>query len=429
MPEKKHLVIIGAGFAGLRLARDLNNDPNFNITLVDKNNYHQFQPLLYQVATANLDASNISFPLRTIFRKSSNTRIRIAEVKRISPSQKQIETSVGDIPYDFLVIATGAATNYFGNANLQHFAFPMKSTTEALQLRNQLIQNIEKASLSTNPMQIESLLNIVVVGGGPTGIELSGALAEMKRHSLPWDYPELNFAAMKIYLLEGSSKVLGNMSGKSSARSRSYLEKMGVSVHTNTLVKDYDGERVLLQDGTSIASALVIWTAGIQGNAPAGLDSKYFAPGNRIRVNQWNQVDGKIFALGDGAYMESVEFPKGYPQLASVAIDQARNLAGNFKRAASGNAMLPYKYRNKGTMATVGRNKAVVDLPGPAFNLHGYPAWFIWMSVHLFLLMGFRNRIIVFINWVYQYLTRNQSLTLLFPFLSRKEQEGGAGHR
>jgi NADH dehydrogenase len=425
MPEKKHIVIIGAGFAGLRLARELNNHVDYSITLIDRNNYHQFQPLLYQVATANLDASNISFPLRTIFRQSKNVRICVAEVKQINLAEQQLDTSVGPVHFDYLVIATGAETNYFGNASLRQFAFPMKSTVEALQLRNQLIQNLEHAALSTDQAHIESLLSIVVVGGGPTGIELSGALAEMKKDTLPGDYPELDVSGMNIYLLEAGKNLLGNMSEHSSITSRQYLEKMGVIVKTNTLVKDYDGKRVLLQDGTGIPCSLVIWAAGVMGTAPQGLPAECMAPGNRIKVNEWNQVIGTehLFAIGDIALMSSPDFPKGYPQLASVAIDQARNLATNFERKATGKERLKYRYRNKGTMATVGRNKAVVDLSRPSLSFRGYLAWFIWMSVHLFLLMGFKNRIIVFINWIYKYFTRNQSLSLLFSSLFRNRSD------
>lgn len=424
MGEKKHIIIIGAGFAGLKLARSLNNNSSYAITLIDKYNFHQFQPLFYQVATASLDASNISFPLRKIFQKSKNVRVKMAEVHNIIAEKNEIETSIGNIAYDFLVIATGADTNYFGNTNVMNNAFPMKTTIEALQLRNQIIQNFEDAAVTTNATDIEKLLNIVIVGGGPTGIELSGALAEMKKYVLPKEYPELDFTKMKIYLLEGADRVLGAMSEGSSKKSKQYLEKMGVMVKTNTVVKDYDGKQVILQDGNAIPSALVIWAAGIKGNILSGLDANIIVRGNRIKVDEYNKVIGtqNIFSLGDIAYMETAKYPKGHPQLASVAIDQAKNMAANFKRLAKTTQQLkPFKYFNKGTMATVGRKKAVVELSKPRMNLYGVIAWLIWMTLHLFLLMGFKNRVMVFINWTYKYFTFDQSLRLLFPPLVKKK--------
>ena len=347
--KTKNIVIIGAGFAGLKLARKLNDDPNFKVTLIDRNNYHQFQPLLYQVATANLDASNISFPLRNIFQNSKNVQVRITELLSVDTENNSIETSSGKIDYDYLVIATGADTNYFGNKDLKAHAFPMKSTLEALQLRNQIIQNFEDASVSGNKETIEKLLNIVIVGGGPTGIELSGALAEMKHEKLPKEYPELDFRKMKIYLLEGGPKVLGNMTEISSKVSKHYLEKMGVTVKLNTRVKNYDGEKVHLADGSVIETALVIWAAGVTGNVPSGFDKKRIAPGNRIKVDTLNKVEASsnIYALGDIAYMETPCYPKGLPQLANVAIDQAINLAANLKNMTKGKDVTEYKYNNK----------------------------------------------------------------------------------
>ncbi len=418
----EHIAIIGAGFAGLWLARKLNNHPDYEITLIDKNNYHQFQPLLYQVATANLDASNISFPLRTIFQKSKNVKIRIAEVKAIHSNGNKLETSTGAIPYDHLVIATGAETNYFGNQNIQTYAYPMKSTVEALQIKNQLIKNLEDAAVSTDPELIAQLLTIVIVGGGPTGIELSGALAEMKRDSLPKEYPELNIKDMKIYLVEGNEKVLGSMSESASRHSKQYLEDMGVLVKTKTRLKEYDGKHAVLPDGTIIPTAMVIWAAGVKGTIPQGISEEMLTPDNRIKVDLYNKAIGSknIFALGDIARMESTDYPKGHPQLASVAIDQAKNLALNFKNLAAEKKLQEYKYHNKGTMATVGRNKAVVDLEKPHISFHGFIAWFVWMAIHLFLLIGFKNRIMVFINWAYKYFLRNQSLSLLLTPHLRK---------
>jgi len=421
-----HIVIIGAGFAGLRLARKLNNNPDFKVTLVDRNNFHQFQPLMYQVATANLDASNISFPLRSIFQKSKNVTIRISELNTIDTANKSVHTSTGILAYDTLVIATGADTNYFGNKEIKNHAFPMKSTMEALQLRNQIIQNFEDATMSTNTDRVEQLLTVVVVGGGPTGIELSGALAELKHEKIPHEYPELNEKLMKIYLLEGSPKVLGNMSENASKKAKEYLEKMGVIVITNTYVKAYDGESVLLQDGGSIASSMVIWAAGITGNLPSGIAADRVGSGNRIIVDEFNRVQDveNVFALGDIAFMATPHYPKGLPQVANVAIDQASNLAKNLKNLNLGKPLIPYKYNNKGSMATVGRNKAVVDLAKPRLSFQGFFAWLLWMVLHLFLLIGFKNRMVVFINWVYKYFMRNQSLSLLLtPLLKRNKPE------
>lgn len=420
MTRKKHIVIIGAGFAGLKLARILNNHTAYNITLIDKNNYHQFQPLFYQVAVANLDASNISFPLRNIFEKSKNVSIRIANVNFINSATNTIETSAGLFNYDYLVIATGAITNYFGNTAIAQFSFPMKSTWDALQIRNTLIQHFEDAVASTTLTTYKDL-SIVIVGGGPTGVELSGALAEMKSDSLPYQYPELDFTKMVIYLIEGSDRLLANMSATSSKTAKIYLEKMGVTVKTNALVKAYDGAKIVLQDNSIIASTLVIWAAGVKGNVPQGINPILITKTNQLKTDVFNRVDltENIFALGDIALIETELYTKGYPQLASVAIDQAKNLANNFKRIATQKTMLPYNYVNKGSMATVGRNKAVVDLARPALSFQGFPAWIVWMTLHLFLLIGFKNRIIVFVNWIYKYFTHRQSLALFYQGLKK----------
>lgn len=420
MKNKKHIVIIGAGFAGLKLARRLNNHPDYRITLIDKNNYHQFQPLFYQLAMASLDASNISFPLRHMFKKSSNVSIRLSEVNSIDTANNLIETSGGRYSYDYLVIATGATTNYFGNKSIEEQAFPMKSTWEALQIRNSLLQHFEDA-VSSKVAKTEKLLSVVIVGGGPTGVELSGALAEMKRDSLPNEYPELDFSKMKVYLLEGNSKLLGNMSEASSKKSKEYLEEMGVTVMLNTIVKDYDGERVKLQDDTEIASTLLIWAAGVKGSIPNGVDVFLLTKSNQIKTDLFNRVHTleNVFAVGDIAFVQTPEHPKGFPQLASVAIDQAINLANNFKLIAADKEMKPFEYVNKGSMATVGRNKAVVDLAKPKLSFQGFFAWLIWMTLHLFLLIGFKNKLIVFINWIYKYFTHRQSLSLLFEPLRK----------
>lgn len=419
--SQKHIVIIGAGFAGLKLARTLNNHPNYTITLIDKNNYHQFQPLFYQVAMANLDASNISFPLRNIFHKSKNVNIRITDVTNINVEKNNIETVNGNFSYDYLVIATGAVTNYFGNEAIEQKTFPMKSTFEALQIRNTLLQHFEDA-LTANTAKKKKLLSVVIVGGGPTGVELSGALAEMKTDTLPFEYPELNFAEMNIFLLEGSSKLLSAMSEASSQKAKEYLQKLGVTVLLNTVVKGYNGTQLLMQDASVIESTFVIWAAGVKGNVPHGVHPDFISKSNQLKTDSYHRVisTNNIFALGDVALMESDLYPKGFPQLASVAIDQSKNLANNFLRIVENKALVPFKYVNKGSMATVGRNKAVVDLAHPRISFHGFFAWLIWMTLHLFLLIGFKNRLIVFINWIYKYFTHSQSLALLFPPLISK---------
>lgn len=419
------VVIIGAGFGGLRLARKLNNKPGFDITLIDKYNYHQFQPLFYQVATAALDASNISFPLRKAFHRSKNVRIRMEELKQISPSEKKIITTSEEISYDVLVIATGADTNFFGNPQVAANAFPMKATVEAIQLRHRLIQNFEDAILTKDPETLQRLMNIVVAGGGATGVELAGALAEMKRQVLPKDYPELDFSTMHIFLLDGGDRLLAGMSEASSKDAKQYVEKLGVEVRLKTLVKDYDGKNVLLADGSSIPSEMVIWAAGIKGNVPEGIDKTIIVRGNRIKVDRHSQVLGLegVYAIGDVAYMETPLYPNGHPQVASAAIQHAEVLAENLKRIErKSTTFIEFEYHDKGSMATVGRNLAVVDLPKPKLHFHGLLAWLIWMGLHLFLILGVKNRMFVFLNWVYSYVTYDQNLRLIFKEFYRAKQ-------
>jgi NADH dehydrogenase len=417
------VVIAGGGFGGLRLARKLNNRKGFEVLLIDRFNYHQFQPLFYQVATAGLDASNISFPLRKVFHNSNNVRIRIAELREIVPAENKIITDTGEINYDVLVLATGADTNFFGNKKMQQHAFPMKSTAEALQLRYRLIQNFEDAVIVKDEKELERLMNIVVVGGGPTGVELAGALAEMKKYVLPKDYPELDFTKMNIYLLEGTAKTLGTMSEKSSSQSKKYLEKLGVNVITGTLVNDYNGKDVFLNSGSVISSSTVIWAAGIKGNVPAGIDKNLIAGGDRIKTDKYCRVAGyeNIYAIGDLAYMKTEKYPTGHPQVAPVAIQQATLIADNLKRGTQKKAEKEFVYFDKGTMATVGRNLAVVDIPKPRLHFGGFIAWMIWMALHLMLILGVKNRFFVFCNWLYSYITYDQSLRLIIKVNKEKE--------
>ncbi len=422
------LIIIGGGFGGLRLARNLGNKPGFEITLIDKFNFHQFQPLFYQVATAGLDASNISFPLRKVFHYSKNIRFRMAEVQQIVAPQNKVITNIGEFEYDVLVIATGADTNFFGNQNLMNHAMPMKSTLEALQLRYKLLQNFETAINTNDPKLLEQLMNIVVVGGGPTGVELSGAIADMKKYVLPKDYPELDFTKMKIYLLEGTGKTLSNMSVKSSTASQRYLQNLGVTVLTNTLLKDYDGQKITLQDGKTISTRLVIWAAGIKGNIPEGIDKNLIAKGNRIKIDRQCKVTGSnnIFAIGDVAYMEEPAWPNGHPQVAPVATQMADMIADNLRSIemkSSKKALQEFVYNDKGSMATVGRNLAVVDMPKPKLHFKGFFAWMIWMGLHLMLILGVKNRFFVFTNWLYNYFTYDQNLRLIFKEVNKTKTD------
>ena len=374
------IVIVGAGFGGLRLARKLNNKPGIEVVLIDRFNHHQFQPLFYQVATAALNGSDISFPLRKVFHNSKNVSVRLAELSQINAADNTVVTSEGNFAYDQLVIATGADTNFFGNSNFEKFAWPMKSTVEAMEIRNHILKNFEAALMEADVLHRQRLLNIVVVGAGPTGVELSGAIAEMKKYVLPKDYPELDFEAMNIYLLEGGLKTLAAMSEKSSLQSKNYLERLGVKVKTNAMMQDYNGKTVFLADGSSIESSMVIWAAGIKGNIPTGIDASLIVRGNRIKVNLQCKVEGtkNIYSIGDVAYMEEPAYPKGHPQVAPVAMQQADLLAKNFIYLNSrklNKKITEFTYHNKGSMATVGRNLAVVDIPKPKLHLGGLLAW------------------------------------------------------
>lgn len=407
----KTIVIIGAGFAGLQLARRLKTD-DYNIIIVDQYNFHQFQPLLYQVATARLEPSAVSFPLRKVFQGRKNVRVRITKVSQVDTAAQKIYTPDGDFDYDYLVIATGCTSNFFGNKNIEEHAFPMKSTNEAIALRNRILLNFEDA-LSATPQQLEEIMNIVIVGGGATGVELAGSLAEMKKNVLPKDYPDMDFSKLTVYLLEGGGHTLQAMSSASQARSQEYLERMGVKVLLNTIVEDYDGHTVKLKGGKQIQSSNMIWTAGIAGNVPDGIPQSVIVRGNRIKVDEFNRVEGmtNVFAVGDIAYMETKDFPRGHAQLANVANNQAKNLATNFKRMVAGQTLQPFVYKNPGTMATVGKRKAVVDLPFISFQ--GVFAWLTWMFLHLMLILSVRNKLLIFINWAISYFTNDTTLRLI----------------
>lgn len=414
----KKVIIIGGGFAGIKLARELDSSI-FDIWLFDKNNFHQFQPLFYQVATCGLEPSSISFPLRKLFQNRKNFHIRNEAVKEIKPSENRIVTDSNTYTFDYLVIATGCSTNFFGNTGIENNAIPMKSVSEALYLRNHILGNFEKA-LNVPESERKSYLNVVIVGGGPTGVEVSGALAEMKKYILPKDYPELDFSLMKIYLVEASNRTLGAMSQVSSETSRDYLEKLGVQVLLSAQVTNYDGSKVEFSDGKFIETKTLVWAAGIKGNTIEGLDPKLIVRGNRLKVNRYNQVEDheNIYAIGDIACMSTPLYPNGHPQVATVANEQGQLLGKNLNNANKNKAVTEYEYSNKGSMATVGRHLAVVDLP--KFSFQGFFAWLFWMFLHLMLILGVKNKFIVFTNWMWKYFTFDQSLRLIIKPYSKK---------
>lgn len=418
MNSSKRIIIVGAGFAGLRLAQDLEKS-GYEILLIDKNNYHQFQPLLYQVATARLEPASISFPLRKVFQHSDNVRIRIGKVKNVNAAAKMLSTSAGDFSYDYLVMAQGCTTNYFGNENLERMAFPMKSVPEALQLRNRILETFEDA-VSKSGEELQATLNFVIVGGGPTGVELAGALAEMKTNILPKDYPDKDFSKLTIYLIESAPNVLNVMSEESKRVAKEYLIEMGVIVMNGSLVKDYDGTTVQLGDGSTIAARNVIWSAGIIGNKIEGFPEESYTRGGRLIVNRYNEVQGleDVYALGDISWMTTPKYPTGHPQVASVAIEQGRVLAKNFKRLLHSKIREEYEYHDKGSMATVGKRKAVVDLP--SFSFQGRLAWFTWMFVHLMLILSVKNKLITFINWASSYFSNDSTLRVMIKPVARK---------
>ncbi len=418
--NQKRIIIIGAGFGGLQLAQSLAGNEDFQVVLIDKNNYHQFQPLFYQVATAGIEPSAISFPLRLAFHNHPNIHVRVASVTKIISEQNSIETDLGTIPYDYLVLAIGADTNFFGNQNIAEKALPMKSVGEALGLRNRLLESFEKALVSDNEEDRAGLLNIVVVGGGPTGVELSGTLAEMKKHVLPKDYPELNFDLMQIYIVESGAELLGPMSKNAQMKSKKYLEQLGVNVMLNIRVSDFDGQYAHFNDGSKIRTNNLVWAAGVKANSIEGINPLIIMRGGRMKVNEYNQVEGyqNVFALGDVALMTEEKFPNGHPQVAQPAIQQGKLLAKNLVELIKGNELKAFKYNDLGSMATVGRNLAVVDLP--FWKFQGFFAWLTWMFVHLMAIVGVKNKLLIFINWLWNYVTYDQSLRLIIRAKSPK---------
>lgn len=406
------VVIIGGGFGGLEVAKALADKP-VDVLMLDKHNYHTFQPLLYQVATGSLEAESIAFSLRKNFDNQNNFRFRIAEVTQINPEKNIVETTVGDVAYDYLVIATGSTTNFFGNKDIEHNAMPMKSIPEALNLRYLILQNLEEAVLKKTKEEREPYLNFVLVGAGPTGVELAGALAELRNHVLIKDYPELNPAEMKVYLADFLPKVLGPFSDEASAAAKRFLEKMGVEVMLNAKVENYDGDVIKFEGGKSIPTKNVIWSAGVMGVVPDGIEKELIERGNRIKTDSICRMKGysNIFAIGDVAAMITDETPKGHPGVAQVAIQMGKNVGKNIVHIINGEPTEPFKYFDKGSLATIGRNKAVADLGKIKFQ--GFFAWLIWMFVHLVSLLGFRKKVIVFTNWVSSYLSNNGGSRLI----------------
>ncbi|MDD4384633.1 MAG: NAD(P)/FAD-dependent oxidoreductase [Bacteroidales bacterium] len=411
MDSKRKVIIVGGGFAGIQLARRLDKHL-FDVLLIDKINHHQFQPLFYQVATSQIEPSSISFPFRHILKNKSNVLIRMAELTRIYPEQNRISTTIGNFDYDYLVIAIGCKTNFFGNQNISQNAFTLKTTYDAIKIRNHILQTFENIA-SANGGGEEGLLNLVIVGGGATGVEMVGAFAEIKKNILPKDYPRIDFNKFNITLVEGTKYMLNNMSSNAQKASKNYLQRMGVELLTETFVTDYDGNILKLSNGKSINTKTVIWAAGVMPNQIKGLPANVYTRTKRMAVDRINRVaDSKnIFAVGDIAYMETPKYPKGHPQVANVAINQAKNLAKNLKKIVNSKKTVDYEYKDLGSMATIGRNKAVVDLPFISFK--GYFAWFIWMSLHLMLILSVRNKLIIFINWAWAYVTKDTSLRLI----------------
>nr|WP_294776566.1 NAD(P)/FAD-dependent oxidoreductase [uncultured Flavobacterium sp.] len=402
--NKPRVVIIGGGFAGIALAKKLRNK-NVQVVLLDKHNYHTFQPLLYQVATGGLEAGSIAYPIRKVIQEYRDFYFRLTSVKEIDTKEQKVISEIGDLHYDYLVIATGSKTNYFGNKEIERNSMSMKTIPQSLNIRSLILENFEQAVLVKDETERNLLMNFVLVGAGPTGVELAGALAEMKKAILQKDYPDLDISKMEINLIQSGDRVLNTMSEKSSAEAEKFLTNLGVKVWKNIRVTNYDGRTITTNTDLTFETATLIWTAGVQGAAVRGLDAKSLVERiERIRVNEFNQVKGydNIFAIGDIASMESKDYPQGHPMMAQPAMQQGKLLGDNLVQLINGRIMTPFEYNDKGSMATIGRNLAVVDLP--KYHFSGVFAWFVWMFVHLFSLIGFKNKAVVFTNWVYNYI-------------------------
>lgn len=419
IPTSKYprIVIIGGGFAGIALSKKLRNK-NVQVVLIDKHNYHTFQPLLYQVATGGLEAGSIAYPIRKVIQEYKDFYFRLTSVKEIDTKHQKIITEIGDLNYDYLVIASGSKTNYFGNKEIERNSMSMKTIPQSLNIRSLILENFEQAVLTKNQADRNTLINFVLVGAGPTGVELAGALAEMKKAILQKDYPDLDIDKMQINLIQSGDRILNTMSEKSSVAAEKFLLDLGVKIWKNVRVTNYDGRTITTNTDLTFDSATVIWTAGVQGVKIIGLDPKSFVEKvDRVRVNQYNQVVGyeNIFAIGDICSMETEKYWQGHPMMAQPAIQQGKLLGENLIKLIHNKTMTPFEYKDKGSMATIGRNLAVVDLPH--YHFSGIFAWFVWMFVHLFSLIGFKNKAVVFLNWVYNYIKFDREGRLIIrPF-------------
>ena len=424
--QKKRVVIVGGGLGGLRLAEDLYGS-GMQVVLIDKNNFHQFPPLIYQIASAGIDPSSISFPFRQIFRKRKDFYFRMAEARMVDTEKKILQTSIGKIDYDYLVLAAGATTNFFGNKNIEEWAIPMKTVPEAMGLRNALLSNLERALTCATEEERQELLNVVIVGGGATGVEIAGALAEMRRYVIPYDYPDMDSSLMHIYLIEAGDRLLAGLSQESSQKAYEFLKSMGVDIQFGKMVTDYRDHKVVMKDGTEIPTRTFLWVSGIRANAMPGIDESHLGRGFRFKVDEYNRIPGveDVFAIGDQCLQTSdAAYPNGHPQVAQVAIQQAKNLAKNLKlinQGADSNALTAFQYKNLGSMATIGRNKAVVEIG--KFRSQGFFAWVLWLVVHLRSILGVKNKMMVLLNWLWKYVSYNDSIRMITYATKPREVE------
>lgn len=424
--QKKRVVIVGGGLGGLRLAEDLYGS-GMQVVLIDKNNFHQFPPLIYQIASAGIDPSSISFPFRQIFRKRKDFYFRMAEARMVDTEKKILQTSIGKIDYDYLVLAAGATTNFFGNKNIEEWAIPMKTVPEAMGLRNALLSNFERALTCATEEERQELLNVVIVGGGATGVEIAGALAEMRRYVIPYDYPDMDSSLMHIYLIEAGDRLLAGLSQESSQKAYEFLKSMGVDIQFGKMVTDYRDHKVIMKDGTKIPTRTFLWVSGIRANAMPGIDESHLGRGFRFKVDEYNRIPGveDVFAIGDQCLQTSdAAYPNGHPQVAQVAIQQAKNLAKNLKlidQGADSSALTAFHYKNLGSMATIGRNKAVVEIG--KFRSQGFFAWVLWLVVHLRSILGVKNKVMVLLNWLWKYVSYNDSIRMITYATKPREVE------
>lgn len=424
--QKKRVVIVGGGLGGLRLAEDLYGS-GMQVVLIDKNNFHQFPPLIYQIASAGIDPGSISFPFRQIFRKRKDFYFRMAEARMVDTDKKILQTSIGKIDYDYLVLAAGATTNFFGNKNIEEWAIPMKTVPEAMGLRNALLSNFERALTCATEEERQELLNVVIVGGGATGVEIAGALAEMRRYVIPYDYPDMDSSLMHIYLIEAGDRLLAGLSQESSQKAYEFLKSMGVDIQFGKMVTDYRDHKVVMKDGTEIPTRTFLWVSGIRANAMPGIDESHMGRGFRFKVDEYNRIPGveDVFAIGDQCLQTSdAAYPNGHPQVAQVAIQQAKNLAKNLKRinqGADSSALTAFRYKNLGSMATIGRNKAVVEIG--KFRSQGFFAWVLWLVVHLRSILGVKNKMMVLLNWLWKYVSYNDSIRMITYATKPREVE------